>query len=63
MKTAPMIAYHAKNDRQGWHEIARHPADWTGWGKFDRSMIEEMMRHGHITITCGWNMYQLVRAE
>jgi len=56
----PTIAYHAKNDKRGWSEVCRHPADWTGWNAFDRSMIDEILQQGHEVVTCGWNMYQVV---
>ena len=56
-----IIAYHAKNDKHGWHEVCRHPIDSPAWGKFDLSMIAEMIKNGHEVLTCGWNMYQIVR--
>jgi len=55
-----MIAYHAKNDKHGWREVCRYPADWEGWHSFDRSMIQELIDKGHQVITCGWNMYQII---
>jgi len=59
----PMIAYHAKREMRGWSEVCRYPANWAGWHAFDRSMIQELLAHGHDTVTCGWNMYQVVREE
>ena len=55
-----LIAYHAKHERHGWHEVCRHPIDWDGWGDFDRSMIDELIKNGSHVVTCGWNMYQLI---
>jgi hypothetical protein len=63
MKTAPLIAYHARKDNTGWREVCRHPADWNGWHPFDRSMIDEIFKTGTNVITCGWNMYQLIEAK
>ena len=56
----PMIAYHAKRELRGWSEVCRYPADWEGWHQFDRSMIQELLDHGHQVVTCGWNMYQII---
>lgn len=57
----PIIAYHAKNDLRGWHEVCRHPADWEGWNAADRSMIEELLSSGDYVVTIGWNMYEYVK--
>jgi len=57
----PIIAYHAKSEIRGWNEVCRHPADWEGWHSFDRSMIDELLSQGHQVVTCGWNMYQVVK--
>lgn len=59
----PIIAYHAKQELRGWNEVCRYPADWEGWHAFDRSMIAELLQHGHDVVTCGWNMYQVIREE
>lgn len=56
----PTIAYHAKSEIRGWNEVCRYPADWEGWHKFDRNMINEMLENGHDVITIGWNMYQVI---
>ena len=58
--TAPIIAYHAKQELRGWNEVCRYPADWEGWHAFDRSMIDHLLTHGEQVVTCGWNMYQLI---
>jgi hypothetical protein len=60
MNTTPIIAYHAKHEHRGWSEVCRYPADWAGWHQFDRSMIDELMNTGSQTVTCGWNMYQII---
>ena len=57
----PLIAYHAKNERHGWAEVCRHPADWAGWHDFDRGMIAELFKTGSTVVTIGWNMYQIVK--
>jgi hypothetical protein len=54
-----LINYHAKNDRQGWHLVCSYPLDSDQWGKTDRSFIDEMLKHGHQVITCGWNMWEI----
>jgi len=61
MTQNPMIAYHKKNELTGWREVCRYPADWEGWHAFDRSMIEELMTTGDSVVTCGWNMYQILK--
>ena len=63
MHKSPLIAYHAKHELKGWREVCRHPADWDGWHQFDRSMIDEIFKTGETVVTCGWNMYQLIKAE
>ena len=59
----PIIAYHAKSELRGWHEVCRYPARWEGWHAADRSMIDEILIHGHEVVTLGWNMYQVVRED
>lgn len=54
-----LINYHAKNDKQGWHLVCSHPLDSDQWGETDRSFIDEMLKHGHQVITCGWNMWEI----
>ena len=54
-----LINYHAKNDKQGWHLVCSFPIDSDQWGKTDRSFIDEMLKHGHQVITCGWNMWEI----
>jgi hypothetical protein len=54
-----LINYHAKNDRQGWHFVCSYPLDSDQWGKTDRAFIDEMLKHGHQVITCGWNMWEI----
>lgn len=61
MNTYPMIAYHAKSEIRGWNEVLRQRADWDGWNQADRSMIQELLTHGHEVVTLGWSMYQIVR--
>jgi len=56
-----IIAYHEKHERNGWGEVCRHPATWEGWHDFDRSMIAELIKNGSEVITCGWNMYQVIK--
>jgi hypothetical protein len=57
----PTIAYHAKSELRGWNEVCRYPADWEGWHSFDKSMIDELLKNGSQVVTCGWNMYQVVK--
>jgi hypothetical protein len=57
--TVMLINYHAKNDRQGWHFVCSYPLDSDEWGKTDRAFIDEMLKHGHQVITCGWNMWEI----
>lgn len=57
----PMIAYHRKSELRGWSEVCRHPADWDGWTAADRSMIAEILTHGHMVVTIGWDMYQTIK--
>jgi len=57
----PMIAYHAKHEHRGWSEVMRERADWIGWNKADKSMIDEMLEQGEQVVTLGWNMYQLIK--
>ena len=54
-----LINYHAKNDNQGWHFVCSYPLDSDQWGETDRSFIDEMLKHGHQVITCGWNMWEI----
>jgi len=54
-----LINYHAKNEKQGWHLVCSFPIDSDQWGKTDRSFIDEMLKHGHQVITCGWNMWEI----
>ena len=54
-----LINYHAKNDKQGWHLVCSFPIDSDQWGETDRSFIDEMLKHGHRVITCGWNMWEI----
>jgi len=63
MQYIPMIAYHARNDKVGWHEVMRERADWSGWNRADRSMIDHLMQTGEIVVTLGWNMYEVVREK
>ena len=60
---SPVIAYHAKSEFRGWHEVCRHPADWSGWHDADRAMINELLKHGEQVVTLGWNMYQIVKEK
>ena len=60
MNTTPMIAYHAKHELRGWSEVCRYPADWDGWNKMDRNMIDELMNTGSQVVTLGWNMWQII---
>lgn len=57
----PMIAHHKKSELRGWREIQRHPADWAGWNTADRNMIAELLTEGHMVVTIGWDMYQVVK--
>ena len=57
----PMIAYHIKSELRGWSEVCRYPADWAGWNTADRAMISEILTHGHMVVTIGWAMYQVVK--
>jgi hypothetical protein len=57
----PIVAYHKKSDLRGWSEVCRYPVDWEGWHEFDRSMIAELLQTGSQVVTCGWNMYQVVK--
>jgi len=61
MNNNPMIAYHARKDNTGWREVCRYPANWEGWHSFDKSMIEELLTKGESVVTCGWNMYQVLK--
>jgi len=56
----PIIAYHAKTELRGWHEVMRDRADWEGWHSVDRSMIEHLLTTGDSVVTLGWNMYQVI---
>jgi hypothetical protein len=56
----PIIAYHAKNDH-GWAEVCRHPLNSTEWSKQDRVWIDQLFQTGDWVLTCGWNMWQIVR--
>ena len=58
-----IIAYHAKHELRGWSEVCRYPATWEGWHEFDRSMIAELLKNGSEVITCGWNMYQVIKED
>jgi len=57
----PIIAYHKKSELRGWSEVCRDSIYWEGWHEFDRSMIEELLKSGEEVITCGWNMYQIIK--
>jgi hypothetical protein len=63
MQNIPIIAYHAKNDKVGWHEVLRESADWIGWNTADRSMINHLILSGEFVVTLGWNMYEVVREK
>jgi hypothetical protein len=54
------IAYHAKSENRGWNEVLREKATWEGWTSVDRSMIDEILTHGHQVVTLGWSMWQVV---
>lgn len=54
-----LINYHAKNEKLGWHFVCSYPLDSDQWGKTDRAFIDEMLKHGHQVITCGWNMWEI----
>jgi predicted small metal-binding protein len=56
----PMIAYHAKNDH-GWEEICRYPLNSPKWSAQDRTWIDQLFQTGDWVLTCGWNMWQIVR--
>lgn len=57
------IAYHARTDKDGWREICRHPIDSPEWSKLDRSFIADLLMTGDMVLTCGWNMWQIVKSE
>ena len=56
----PMIAYHVKNEH-GWAEVCRHPLNSPEWSKQDRAWIDDLIQTGDWVLTCGWNMWQIVR--
>ena len=56
----PIIAYHAKSELRGWHEVMRESADWSGWNNIDKGMIDHLMSTGDSVVTLGWNMYQVI---
>ena len=56
----PIIAYHAKSELRGWHEVRRESADWPGWNNIDKGMIDHLMSTGDSDVTLGWNMYQVI---
>lgn len=54
------VAYHAKNEREGWRHICTHELHSPAWSKQDQVWIDEMLQNGDQVITIGWNMYQLI---
>jgi len=56
----PIIAYHAKNEH-GWAEVCRHPLNSIEWSEQDRVWIDQLFQTGDWVLTCGWNMWQIVR--
>jgi ribosome biogenesis protein Tsr3 len=54
-----IINYHAKHERDGWRLVCSYPLDSEQWGRQDRVFIDEMLKHGHQVITCGWNMWEI----
>ena len=56
-----IVAYHARTDENGWQEVCRHPIDSPEWSKQDRVWIDELIKQGEWVLTCGWNMWQIVR--
>ena len=63
MQNQIIVAYHAKNDKQGWHEVCRGPIDSPIWSKQDRVWIDELLQQGDWVLTCGWNMYQILKGQ
>lgn len=61
MKNNPLIAYHAKNDKHGWTEVCRHRLDSPEWSTHDRMWIDELIQQNEWVLTCGWNMWQIVK--
>lgn len=57
----PIIAYHARTDREGWYEVCRFPLDSLEWSKQDRVFIDELLSQGQWVLTCGWSMWQIVK--
>lgn len=57
----PMIAYHARTDRDGWSEVCRYPLNSPEWSKQDRAFIDELIKQGQWVLTCGWSMWQIVK--
>ena len=55
-----MIAYHARNDDDGWHEVCRHEHYSNEWNEQDKVWINHMIEHGQSYLTCGWNMWQVI---
>lgn len=56
-----VVAYHSRTDRDGWSEVCRYPVDSLEWSKQDRVFINEMLTNGHMVLTCGWNMWNIVK--
>ena len=57
----PIIAYHAKNDKHGWAEVCRYPLNSPEWSAQHRVWIDELIQQGEWVLTCGWNMYQVIK--
>jgi len=55
------VAYHARTDENGWQEVCRYPIDSPEWPDSHKSFIQEMLFQGEWVLTCGWNMWQIVR--
>jgi len=57
-----IIAYHSKNEKNNsWHEVCRAPIDSPTWSKQDRVWIDELLAQNEWVLTCGWNMYQIIK--